>query len=354
MSTRIIKNDRFLRALARKSVDRTPVWMMRQAGRYLPEYRKLRGSAGSFLNLCKNPELACEVSLQPLKRFDLDAAIIFSDILTVPDALGLGLYFQEGEGPAFHRPLLTVKDIDALRLPFVSESLGYVFDAIRLLVSELKGRVPVIGFCGSPWTVATYMLKPGPGKDQDHAKRWRYKEPAALHRLLQILTTVSISYLEEQAAAGAECLMIFDTWGSVLSHQDYLEFSLAYMKQMVEALSKINKPVILFTKGGGLWLEAMVATGCTALGLDWTCSLGKARILCQDKVALQGNLDPIALSSSIGDLKPLVSRVLADYGYGHGHIFNLGHGISPDMKPENVQAMIELVATLSPHYHQEQ
>jgi uroporphyrinogen decarboxylase len=350
-----LKNDRLLRALARQPVDRTPVWMMRQAGRYLPEYRATRTRAGSFLALCKAPELACEVTLQPLDRYPLDAAILFSDILTVPDAMGLGLYFEEGEGPRFERTIRRSADVAALATPDPEHELRYVVDAVRLIRRELAGRVPLIGFSGSPWTVATYMVEGGTSKNFSHIKGMLYDQPALLHELLERVTRTTIDYLNAQVAAGAQAVMVFDTWGSILTPRTYREFSLAYMRRIVAAVSREAEgrrvPVILFTKGGGSWLADMADTGCDALGVDWTTDLADARAMVGDRVALQGNLDPAVLYASPAVIRDEVRRVLESFGHGSGHVFNLGHGIHPEVKPEHAGAMIEAVVELSRTYH---
>lgn len=350
-----LKNDRFLRALLRQPVDVTPVWMMRQAGRYLPEYRATRTKAGSFLDLCKNPELACEVTLQPLDRYPLDAAILFSDILTIPDAMGLGLYFSEGEGPKFQRPVRDKAAIDALGVPDPEVDLGYVMDAVRTIRRELDGRVPLIGFSGSPWTLATYMVEGGSTKTFSRSKGMMFDEPAQMHVLLDKLAASVSSYLNAQIAAGAQAVMIFDTWGGTLTPDDYKAFSLAYMQRVVDGLTREadgrKVPVILFTKGGGQWLEIMAATGCDALGLDWTQDIGEARRRVGDRVALQGNLDPCTLYASPDAIRAAVAKILAGYGEGSGHVFNLGHGIHPAIPPEHAGAMIEAVHELSRPYH---
>ena len=340
--------SRFLRALERQPVDCTPVWLMRQAGRYMPEYRALRAQAGSFMALCQNPQLAAEVTLQPLAQFDLDAAIIFSDILTVPDAMGLGLYFVENEGPCFERPVQTEAAIKAL--PILSEDgVPYVAEAIALTKKKLAGRVPLIGFCGSPWTVATYMVE-GRGKTAFVTiKKMMYQNPALLQELLKKVTESTIAYLKSHIAAGADAIMIFDTWGGTLSWRDYQTFSLLWMKAMVEALAKYKPsvPVILFTKGGGLWLESMADTGCAALGLDWTVPLREAYNRVGDRVALQGNLDPLTLLAGPEVTAERVKTLLAECPSSMAHIFNLGHGIVPETPMESVHALIETVHTFS-------
>lgn len=350
-----LKNDRFLRALLRQPVDVTPVWMMRQAGRYLPEYRATREKAGSFMDLCKNPELACEVTIQPLERFPLDAAILFSDILTIPDAMGLGLYFTEGEGPRFERPVRDRAAIAALGVPDPEQELGYVMDAVRTIRRELDGRVPLIGFSGSPWTLATYMIEGGTTKTFARCKGMMFDEPAVLHTLLDKLADSVTSYLNAQIAAGAQAVMVFDTWGGTLSPQDYKAFSLAYMQRIVDGLTREadgrKVPVVLFTKGGGQWLEIMADTGCDALGLDWTTDIGDARSRVGERVALQGNLDPCTLYASPDAIRRAVGDVLASYGKGAGHVFNLGHGIHPTIPPEHAAAMIDAVHELSKPYH---
>ena len=342
-----LRNDRLLRALLRQPVDATPIWIMRQAGRYLPEYRATRERAGSFMNLCRTPELACEVTLQPLERFPLDAAILFSDILTVPDAMGLGLHFVEGEGPRFERPVRTPAEIAALAAPDPEAELGYVMDAVRLIRRELDGRVPLIGFSGSPWTLATYMVEGGSSKEFARVKGLLYDDPATLHRLLGVLADAVTAYLNAQIAAGAQAVMIFDTWGGSLTPAGYREFSLAYMQRIVERLQRKSEgrrvPVTLFTKGGGQWLEDMAASGCDALGLDWTTDIGAARARVGGQVALQGNLDPSVLYASNERVAAEARKVLASFGEGPGHVFNLGHGIHPQIAPERVAALVEAV-----------
>ncbi len=355
MSLPPLQNDRLLRALRRQAVDRTPIWIMRQAGRYLPEYRATRARAGSFLGLLRNPELATEVSLQPLARFDLDAAILFSDILTIPDALGLGLYFVEGEGPRFERPLRSAADIAALSPPDLERSLPYVFDTVRMLRRELAGRVPLIGFSGSPWTLACYMVEGGGSSDFRHVKGLSYSDPAALHRLLALLADVVADYLAAQAAAGAQALMLFDTWGGVLSTSSYREFSLAYQTRVVERLKaqpvSRELPLIVFTKGGGQWLAEQAGCGCEALGVDWTQQLGDIRRITGGQVALQGNLDPIALFGPPERIRAEVARILQSYGNGPGHVFNLGHGVLQQTDPARVAVLVDAVHELSTPYH---
>lgn len=350
-----LKNDIYLRALLRQPTARTPIWMMRQAGRYLPEYRELRAQAGDFMSLCKNPELACEVTLQPLRRFSLDAAILFSDILTIPDAMGLGLYFETGEGPKFKHPVRDLKAIEQLGVPDPEQELGYVMDAVRTIRRELKGEVPLIGFSGSPWTLATYMVEGGSTKNFSQVKKLMFAEPQAMHLLLDKLADSVILYLNAQIAAGAQAVMVFDTWGGVLSPRDYREFSLRYMEKIVKGLTRQAEgrqvPVTLFTKNGGAWLAEMAATGADALGVDWTTDMGDARAAVADKVALQGNMDPSMLYASPNRIEEEVGRILASYGTGNGHVFNLGHGIHPEVNPEHAAAFINAVHKLSPAYH---
>jgi uroporphyrinogen decarboxylase len=350
-----LKNDRLLRALLREPVDVTPVWMMRQAGRYLPEYRRIREQAGSFMDLCTNPELACEVTLQPLERFPLDAAILFSDILTVPDAMGLGLYFEEGEGPRFERPLRRRADIEAIGAPDPEHELRYVMDAVRLIRRELHGRVPLIGFSGSPWTLATYMVEGGSTRTYSLIKGMLYGEPDLLHDLLGRIADSVTLYLNAQIAAGAQAVMIFDSWGGVLTPEDYLDFSLQYMQRILDGLTRTAEgrkvPVILFSKGGGQWLEAMADTGADALGLDWSTDLAAARRRVGDRVALQGNLDPAVLYAPPEIIRARVAGLLAAFGHGPGHVFNLGHGINPDVDPAHAAALVDAVHELSRPYH---
>ena len=351
-----LKNDRFLRALRRQAVDVTPVWMMRQAGRYLPEYRATRSKAGNFMNLCQNPELACEVTLQPLERFPLDAAILFSDILTIPDAMGLGLYFEEGEGPRFQHPVTDEEAVAKLAVPDPNDELRYVTDAVSLIRQELDGRVPLIGFSGSPWTLATYMVEGGSSKTFSSIKGMMYSRPDLLHRILSVLAESVSVYLAAQIEAGAQAVMVFDTWGGSLSPATYREFSLAYMTKIVDKLkadaATRDVPVVLFTKGGGQWLEIMAGSGCDALGLDWTTDLSDARARVGDRVALQGNIDPCVLYAPPDTIRQQVAITLDSFGSGNGHVFNLGHGIHPEVNPEHAAALVEAVHTLSRQYHQ--
>jgi uroporphyrinogen decarboxylase len=351
-----LKNDTFLKALMRQPTDYTPVWMMRQAGRYLPEYRESRKTAGSFLQLCKSPDFATEVTLQPLDRYPLlDASILFSDILTVPDAMGLGLYFEEGEGPKFERTLREEAEIQKLEVPDMAK-LQYVFDAVAQIRKTLDGRVPLIGFSGSPWTLATYMVEGKGGTDFLTIKKMAYARPDLLHHILETTAQTVIQYLNAQIAAGAQAVMIFDSWGGALSHDAYIEFSLNYMQKIVAGLTKTNDgrkvPSVVFTKGGALWLEAQAEIGADALGLDWTVDIGSARNRVGNKVALQGNLDPAILLSTPEAIEKQVENVLGSYGHGHGHVFNLGHGITQWTPPENAAAMLDAVRKYSKQYHQ--
>src|SRR6056300_172984 len=350
-----LKNDRFLRALLRQPVDQTPVWMMRQAGRYLPEYRATRKVAGDFMSLCKNAELACEVTIQPLERYPLDAAILFSDILTIPDAMDCGLYFEAGEGPRFERPVRTRADIDALPVPPMANALDYVMNAVSTIRRELNGRVPLIGFSGSPWTLATYMIEGGGSKEYRYAKGLMYSDPGALHALLEKLAVAVTDYLNAQIAAGAQAVQIFDTWGGVLTEPAYREFSLAYMNRIVNGLTRHNDgrevPVILFTKNGGQWLESIAASGCNAVGLDWTTDIANARERIGSQVALQGNMDPSMLYASPEAIRAEVGSILAGFGSNPGHVFNLGHGITPAVNPDHVAVFVESVHELSAAYH---
>ncbi|QNA87409.1 uroporphyrinogen decarboxylase [Massilia sp. Dwa41.01b] len=348
-----LKNDTFLRALLRQPTDYTPVWLMRQAGRYLPEYRATRARAGSFLGLAKNPDYATEVTLQPLDRYPLDASILFSDILTVPDAMGLGLYFADGEGPKFERPLRSEAEVMALQVPDMA-SLDYVFKAVTQIRTEINGRVPLIGFSGSPWTLACYMVE-GQGSREFHTiKKMLYARPDLMHRILDINATAVTQYLNAQIDAGAQAVMIFDSWGGALADGAYQEFSLRYMEKVVSGLQRekdgVRIPAIVFTKGGGIWLDEMANIGADALGLDWTVNLGHARALVGDRVALQGNLDPAILFASPEQIRAEVERSLTAYGTpaaGAGHVFNLGHGISQFTPPESVSAMVEAVHNFS-------
>lgn len=350
-----LQNDTFLRALMRLPTEYTPVWMMRQAGRYLPEYRESRKTAGSFMDLCKSAQFATDVTLQPLDRYpELDAAILFSDILTIPDAMGLGLSFEAGEGPRFAHTLQEEADILTLTVPDMNE-LQYVFNAVSSIRKALNGRVPLIGFSGSPWTLATYMVEGKGGTDFLNTKKMAYARPDLLHHILETTAQTVIQYLNAQIAAGAQAVMIFDSWGGALSHNAYTEFSLNYMQKIVAGLTKTAEgkkvPKIVFTKGGALWLEAQAEIGADALGLDWSVDIGQARTRVGNKVALQGNMDPAILLSTPKAIEKEVASILASYGHGHGHVFNLGHGITQFTPPENAHAMLKAVKNLSPQYH---
>ncbi|MEJ2297565.1 MAG: uroporphyrinogen decarboxylase [Woeseiaceae bacterium] len=350
-----LKNDLLLRALLRKPVPRTPMWIMRQAGRYLPEYRETRAQAGDFMSLCRNPDLACEVTLQPLRRYALDAAILFSDILTVPDAMGLGLYFVTGEGPKFRNPVQTADAIRDLRVPDVEKELGYVFDAVRTIRRELDGDVPLIGFAGSPFTCGTYMVEGGSSREFPIIRGLAKESPAVLDELMNKVAETTTEYLNAQIDAGAQAVQIFDTWGAALEPDDFRRFSLASMQKIVDGLTREKDghriPVILFTKGAGQLLADLADTGCDALGVDWTTDLATAREIVNDRVALQGNLDPATLRESPEVIRAGVARTLASYGKGPGHVFNLGHGITPDIDPENVTVLVDAVHEMSPEYH---
>lgn len=351
-----LQNDTLIRALLRQPTAYTPTWIMRQAGRYLPEYNATRKRAGSFLGLAKNPDFATEVTLQPLERFQLDAAILFSDILTVPDAMGLGLYFAEGEGPKFERPLRDARAIRSLAVPDMEKELGYVMAAVRQIRRALHGRVPLIGFSGSPFTLACYMVEGGGSEDFRLIKTMLYQQPELLHHLLAVNAKSVCAYLNAQIEAGAQVVMIFDTWGGVLSSAAYDEFSLRYLHAVLQDVKREHAgqriPSIVFTKGGGLWLERIAAAGCDAVGVDWTLDLGEARRRVGNGVALQGNLDPNVLFADPVVIRREVERTLAAFGSGSGHVFNLGHGVSQYTSPEHLQVLVESVRELSPQYHE--
>jgi uroporphyrinogen decarboxylase len=350
-----LKNDTLLKALLRQPTEYTPVWLMRQAGRYLPEYNQTRSRAGSFLALCKNPDFATEVTMQPLARFRLDAAILFSDILTIPDAMGLGLYFAEGEGPRFERPLREEWEIRALTVPDPAVHLRYVMDAVSQIRKTLDNRVPLIGFSGSPFTLACYMVEGGGGTDFRQIKTMLYQRPDLLHHVLDINAQAVTAYLNAQIESGAQAVMIFDTWGGALSHAAYQQFSLRYMTQVLAGLKRQQGaepiPSIVFTKGGGLWLESIADSGCDAIGLDWTVDIAEARRRVGHKVALQGNLDPAVLFAGPEVIAAEVEQILAGFGEGSGHVFNLGHGISQFTPPENALALVEAVHSISRRFH---
>jgi len=350
-----LKNDRLIRALLRQPVDKTPIWVMRQAGRYLPEYREVRAKAGDFMTLCSTPELACEVTLQPLRRFELDAAILFSDILTIPDAMGLGLYFEEGEGPRFKSPIQSARDVQNIEVIDPAAELRYVTDAVSLIRRELDGQVPLIGFAGSPWTLATYMVEGGSSRSFSKIKAMLFEDSATAHQLLDKLADSVSVYLNAQIEAGAQAVMVFDSWGGALTTRHYRAFSLAYMQKICDQLTRkkdgLQIPVILFTKGGGLWLDEIATTGCDAVGLDWSVDMKQARAQVGDRVALQGNLDPAIMATNPDCIRVEVANILGDFGHGTGHVFNLGHGITPDITPDNVKALVDSVHEISPRYH---
>ena len=341
----------YINALLKKEVTRTPIWVMRQAGRYLPEYRATRKKAGDFLTLCKSSDLACEVTLQPLERFDLDAAILFSDILTIPDAMGLGLHFVEGEGPKFSRPLVSLADIEQLTKPDVSKDLSYVSEAVSVIKKNLRGRVPLIGFTGSPWTLATYMVEGGSSKNFSKVKGLMYENPKHMHQLLDVLADTVIDYLNSQIEEGADSVMIFDTWGGLLNKASYENFSLRYMSKIVAGINRNYEgktiPVTLFTKGGSAWLEQIAATGCDAVGIDWTVEIGEAERRVGSKVALQGNLDPSVLYASPEVIKSEAYKILDQFQGSTGHVFNLGHGITPEVDPVSMKVLVDAVHSYS-------
>ena len=351
-----LQNDIFLRALKREPVPYTPLWLMRQAGRYLPEYRECRATAGSFMGLASNPELACEVTLQPIRRFDLDASILFADILLIPDAMGLGLDFVTGEGPRFAKPVDSEERVAELEVPDM-EKLRYVFDAVTLIRKELGGKVPLIGFAGSPWTVACYMVEGSSTREYRKIKTMMYQRPDLLKQILEITANTTAIYLNEQIKAGAQAVMIFDSWGGVLPDGLFQQFSLAYTQKVIDRLKREHEgeaiPVIAFTKGGGLWIDEIANTGADAVGLDWTMSLARARQLTGDKVALQGNIDPMALFGTEESLRQEARRVIDDFGHvgQGGHVFNLGHGISQFTNPDQVAVLVDEVHNYSKQYH---
>lgn len=352
-----LKNDLYIRGLLRQPTERTPIWVMRQAGRYLPEYRQIRAEAGSFMNLCTNPELACEVTLQPLRRFSLDAAILFSDILTIPDAMGLGLYFAEGEGPKFEKVIKTASDVEQLKRPDPASSLAYVMDAVALIRKNLNGDVPLIGFSGSPWTLATYMIEGGSSKTFAKIKNMIYAEPQTAHLLLDKLADAVIDYLNAQIESGAQAVQLFDTWGGVLAPDMFREFSLRYLSKIVAGLHRSYDgetiPVVVFCKSCNSHLEAIADTGCDGVGVDWTITLSDARARVGERVSLQGNLDPAIMLTNPGIIENQVKVTLASFGKGSGHVFNLGHGITPEVDPHYMTVLTESVRDYSPAWHQD-
>ena len=351
----MLKNDTILKTLRGEKTPYTPVWIMRQAGRYLPEYRETRKNAGSFLDLCKNKDFATEVTLQPLDRYPLlDAAILFSDILTIPDAMGLGLYFADGEGPKFERPLTNEKEVHKLDVPDVEKDLAYVFDAVKSIKQALNERVPLLGFAGSPWTLATYMIEGQGGTDFLNIKKMLYARPDLLHHILKITAESVSQYLSFQIKAGADAVMIFDSWGGALADNEYEPFSLNYMKVIINNLNIMgheSTPKILFTKGGGQWLDKQLQSGADALGLDWQTNIKQAKAIVKDQVTLQGNMDPSILLSDTKAIEKNVKSIIDDYGHGERHIFNLGHGITQFTPPDNVTCMLETLRFHSPQYH---
>ena len=350
-------NDTFLKALLRQKCDYTPIWLMRQAGRYLSEYNATRAKAGSFMKLAQSPDLACEVTLQPVERFKLDAAILFSDILTIPDAMGLGLSFVTGEGPKFARPVRSEEDVKVLHVPDIDQSLRYVTDAVRTIRKALHNRIPLIGFSGSPFTLACYMVEGGSSKDYRNLKTMMYTRPELLHRLLEVNADSVTAYLNAQIESGAQAVQIFDTWGGTLSESSFKEFSLRYIEKIIYGLHKTfdgeSIPVIVFTKGADQWLESIAHCGAQAVGLDWTSNLARARNRVADCVALQGNLDPMVLFGSEEKIREEARRVIDDYGVvGHGgHVFNLGHGINQFTPPEAVEILVDEVHRYSRAFH---
>jgi len=350
-----LANDLFLRACLRQPTERTPVWMMRQAGRYLPQYRATRAKAGGFLTLCKTPELACEVTLQPIDLIGVDAAILFSDILVVPEAMGMELVFTTGEGPKFPQPIRTATDVAQLPIPDPMVELKYVMDAIRLIRKSLAGRLPLIGFSGSPWTLATYAVEGGGSKNFSVIKKMLFNNPKALHQLLDKLADSVAAYLNAQIESGVQAVQIFDTWGGVLTTRDYHEFSLNYMQKIIDQLTRNHDgrkvPVIVYTKGGMGWLEQIAATGCDVIGLDWSIDIDQAKARVGDKVALQGNMDPCMLYANPDRIRSEVRDILSRFGNGGGHVFNLGHGITPDVPVEHARAFIQAVKEESPAFH---
>ncbi len=347
-------NDSFLKTLRLEKTSYTPAWIMRQAGRYLPEYRDTRKNAGSFMDLCRNTSFATEVTMQPLERYPhLDAAILFSDILTIPDAMGLGLNFLPGEGPTFSDPLIDESSIHKLDIPSM-EKLSYVFDAVRSIKDALQNRVPLIGFAGSPWTLATYMVEGKGGSDFLNVKKMAYERDDLMHHILKINAETVSQYLAEQIKAGADAVMIFDSWGGALSHLEYEKLSLNYMKVIIDNLNILgfgDVPKIIFTKGGGQWINQQLKAGSNAIGLDWQTSLKTARELTKDKVALQGNMDPAILLGSDKKIEDTVKSVIDDYGHGEGHIFNLGHGITQFTDPAKVTLMLDVLKEYSKKFH---
>ncbi|MGE5431175.1 MAG: uroporphyrinogen decarboxylase, partial [Syntrophomonadaceae bacterium] len=345
-----IQNDLFLRACRRQAVERTPIWVMRQAGRYLPEYRAVREKA-DFLTMCKTPELASEVTLQPVDLIGVDAAIIFSDILVIPEAMGMTLEMHEGKGPIFHNPIRSSEDAKSLKVIDPYKDLKYVLDAVKVTKDALNGRVPLIGFSGSPWTLLTYMVEGKGSKNFSQIKKMIYDNPALAHELLEMITRAVTDYLSAKIETGVNAVQIFDTWGGILSPEDFREFSLQYITKVISGLKKKDEPVIVFAKGVHYNLDELANTGADVLGLDWTMDLSSVRKLVGDKVALQGNMDPCVLYASQDVIRKKAVDVLKSYGEGPGHVFNLGHGILPDVDPENLKALVRIVKEESPCFH---
>lgn len=346
-----LKNDLFLRACKRQPVERTPIWIMRQAGRYLPEYQSVRAKA-DFLTMCKTPELAAEVTIQPVDILGVDAAIIFSDILVIPEAMGMHLEMHEGKGPIFHNPIRNEEDAKQLKQIDPTKQLKYVLEAVQLTKRELNDRVPLIGFSGSPWTLLTYMVEGRGSKNFSEVKKLIYNNPKLAHKLLDFLADSIAEFLSAKIEAGCNAVQIFDTWGGILSQKDFLEFSLPYVEKIISQLKRKEEPVIFFAKGVHHNLDKMVNSGADVLGLDWTMNLGDVRKIVNDRVALQGNLDPTVLYANKNYIKQEVISVLQSFGKGSGHIFNLGHGVLPDVNPENVKALVQFVKEESKVFHQ--
>ena len=345
-----LKNDLFLRACKRQNVERTPIWIMRQAGRYLPEYRAVRAKA-DFLTMCKTPELAAEVTIQPVDIIGVDAAILFSDILVIPEAMGMHLGLNEGEGPVFPNPIRTTEDVKKLKDIDPTKELKYVLDAVSLTKKNLNNRVPLIGFSGSPWTLLTYMVEGRGSKNFSEVKKLIYNNPELAHAILGKLSNTIADYLSAKIEAGCNAVQIFDTWGGILSQKDFEEFSLQYVEKIISQIKRKDEPIIFFAKGIHYKLDKMANIGADVLGLDWTMDLGKVRKIVGDKVALQGNMDPTVLYANKNYIKDETKRVLSSFGKGNGHIFNLGHGILPDVDPENAKALVQFVKEESSFFH---
>jgi len=345
-----LQNDLFLKACKRQPVERTPIWIMRQAGRYLPEYKAVREKA-DFLTMCKTPDLAAEVTIQPVDIIGVDAAIIFSDILVIPEAMGMKLEMIENKGPILFDAIRNVNDVNKLKSVDPFNKLKYVLDAVALTKKELNGRVPLIGFAGSPWTLMTYMVEGGGSKNFSEIKKFVYNHPEAAHKLLDKLTDTIADYLSAKIEAGVDAVQIFDTWGGILSPDEFNEFSIQYISKIISQLKRNNEPVIVFAKGVHHSLEKLASSGTDVIGLDWTMSLGEVRKFIGNKVALQGNLDPTILYAPKERIKDEAKKVLESFGNGSGHIFNLGHGILPDVPPENAKYLVDVVKEESKYFH---